>query len=157
MLPFCRSSARQVINVIGEIGSVPADERKNGRTERVHPVQPEEIDPGAGGNTTLLDRSALGIDNWQLHPVEAKAISVRPDDGADVLLAKIQRADTVDTERRKRRWGFCLVELGTHRRSGGQLVRRLNEGGVALVGGCEQLFGVVGKRQCSIVYAQHAP
>src|SRR5262245_42619038 len=31
-------SKRQVINVIGEIGSVPADERKNGRTECVHPV-----------------------------------------------------------------------------------------------------------------------
>jgi hypothetical protein len=65
--------------------------------------------------------------------------------------------DTADTERRKRRWGFCLVEFGTHRPSGGQLVCRLNEGRVALVGGGEQLFGIVGQRQCPIVYAQHAP
>ena len=60
---------RQVINVIGEIGSVPADEGKNSRPERVHPVQSEEIDPRTGGNTALLDGNALGIDNWQLHPV----------------------------------------------------------------------------------------
>jgi hypothetical protein len=26
-----------------------------------------------------------------------------------------------------------------------------------LVGGGEQLFGIVGQRQCPIVYAQHAP
>src|SRR4029434_5211869 len=100
-------SERQVINVIGEIGSIPADERKNGRTERVHPVEPEEIDPGTGGNTTLLCWSALVIENWQLPPAEAIAISVRPDDGADVLFAKIEPADIVDPWRRKRRWHFC--------------------------------------------------
>src|SRR5262245_44981901 len=146
-----------MIDVIGEVGSIPTDERKNSRTPRVHPVQPEEINPRTGGNATLLDRSALGIDNWQLHPVEAKAISVRPDNGADALFAKTQRADTVDTERGKRRRDFCLVEFGTHVRSGGQLVRRLNEGRVTLVGGCEQSFGIVSKSQCPIAYAQNAP
>jgi hypothetical protein len=35
---------RQLIHVIREIGGVPADERKNGRTERVHPVKAEEVD-----------------------------------------------------------------------------------------------------------------
>ena len=35
-----RELLRRVINVIGEIGSVPTDERKNGRTKLVHPVQP---------------------------------------------------------------------------------------------------------------------
>src|SRR5262245_30366430 len=124
--------------MIGEIGSVAADERKNRRTERVHPVQSEKIDARTGGNTALLDRSAVGIENRQLHPAEAKLISVRPDDGADVLFANIQRADTVDTDRRKWRWDFCFVKLGTHRRSGRQLVRRLNEGVVTFVGGCEQ-------------------
>jgi hypothetical protein len=151
--PCC--TKRRLIDVIGEIGSVPADERKNGRTERVHPVQPEKVDSGAGGNTALLDRSASRIKNGQLHPLETKAISIRPDDGADVLLAKVQRVDTVDTNRRKRRWDFCLVEFGTNRLSGGQLVCRLNEDRVALVGGVEQLFGVLGKHQRSIVYAQH--
>ena len=61
-------------------------------------------------------------------------MSVRPNDGADVLFAKIQRADTVDIERRNWRWDFW-VKLGTHRQSGGQFVRRLNEGRVALVRG----------------------
>jgi len=56
-----RCTMRQMVNMIGEIGGIPTNERKNGRTKGVHPVQPEEIHAGAAGSPTLLDRSAPGI------------------------------------------------------------------------------------------------
>ena len=123
----------------------------------MHPVQPEEIDARTGGNAALLDRSALGIEDRQLHPVETIAISVRPDDGADVFLAQIQRADTVDTERRQRRWRSVWSSSERIAGVAANVSAASNEVRIALVGGGEQVFGVIGKRQRSVVYAQHAP
>ena len=91
----------QTIDVVGEIGSVSADEGKNGGPERVHPVQSEEIDSGTSCDTALLDWRAIGADDRQPHPVEAIAVTARPDNGANVFLAQVQRADTIDMERRQ--------------------------------------------------------
>ena len=93
-LARCQLSSQpgiQSINVIGEISSVLTYKSENGGSPRVHPMQPEEIDAGTGRHTALLDWRAVGMDDRQLYPIEAIAVSGRPDDGANILLAQIQR------------------------------------------------------------------
>ena len=84
-------------------------------------------------------------------------MSVRPNDGADVLFAKIQRADTVDIERRNWRWDFFWVKLGTHRQSGGQFVRRLNEGRVSLVAAASSFSASSASVIVPSLMSEHAP
>jgi hypothetical protein len=82
--------------VVSEVFGVAPHTGEEARLERVHPVQPEEVEAWPVRDTAVLNRSALLVEDWDPQPAEIVGVAGRPDDRCDVLPDEVESINLSD-------------------------------------------------------------